>query len=97
MSRGVNFIVSIVLIVLAFIGLNCVLTKLDSYVVREGYIKTIEGETIKIIDTSGTMWEWEEEKEGKFNKWDNVKLIMDNNNTLDTLEDDVILRITIDN
>lgn len=70
--------------------------KIDSYVVRHGYVESNNNGIIRIIDTSGTVWEWEEEAGEHFEKWDDVKLIMNNNHTIDTIEDDKIEKIKLD-
>lgn len=85
----------LLMLVLFFVGMNCVLVKVDSYSVRKGYVESTEGNIVRIVDTSGTVWEWEQEKED-FHKWDKVKLLMNNNNTTNTEKDDIILKITID-
>ena len=82
-------------LVLFFVGMNCVLVKVDSYSVRKGYVESAERNLVRIVDTSGTVWEWEEEKD-VWNKWDKVKLYMNNNNTTNTEKDDIILKITLD-
>ena len=94
-ERGVGFIFWFIVIALMFGVINLTLTKIDSYVVRRGCIETIENNTITIVDTSNTLWQYVDEK-GKFNKWDNVKIVINNNNTINTIEDDVILKITLD-
>lgn len=95
-NKGSDFIILFVLVFFALIGFNCVLNKIDSYIIREGYVESIDNNTLTIVDTTGTVWIWKEKKEGQFNKWDNVKLVMDNHNTLNTIEDDIILKIKLD-
>ena len=94
--RGIKFVGCVVLLVLALVGLNTVLTKADSFVVRKGYVETVEGNCVMIIDRAGCVWEWTAEDGEEFHAWDNVTLRMDNNNTINTEKDDIILKITID-
>ena len=90
-----GFIFWITVLVLIFVGLNSLLVKIDSYSVRKGYVESVEGNLVTVIDTSGTRWGWEEEKD-TFHKWDKVKMLMDNNNTINTEKDDIILKISVD-
>ena len=94
--KGIKFVGLFVLVILAFVGLNCVLTKADSFVVRKGYVESIEDNVLKIIDTAGCVWEWEVGEGELFYRWDNVKMTMDNNNTTNTEKDDIILKIRLD-
>lgn len=94
--KGIKFVGMFVLVVLAFVGLNCVLTKADSFVVRKGYVENVENNVVSIIDRAGCVWEWTAEEGEDFHRWDNVTLRMDNNNTTNTEKDDIILKITID-
>ena len=95
--KGLKFVGLFILVVLAFVGLNTILTKVDSYVVRKGYVENVEENTVRIIDTAGCVWIWEAEEGETFNPWDKVIMKMDNNNTTTTEKDDIILKITIDN
>ena len=94
-SRGVAFVLGFVLIVVCFVGFNALLTKADSFVVRKGYIENVEDNVVTIVDTTGTMWKWEQDEQ-TFDRWDNVKMIVDNNNTTSTKEDDIILKVRLD-
>jgi len=94
-SRGVAFVLGFVLVVVCFVGFNVLLTKADSFVVRKGYVENVEDNVVTIVDTTGTMWKWEQ-NEQILNRWDNVKMIMDNNNTTSTKEDDIILKVRLD-
>ena len=94
-SCFVGFVFWFVVLVLIFVGINSLLVKIDSYSVRKGYVESVVGNEVTVIDTSGTRWTWEDEKD-TFHKWDKVKMLMDNNNTINTEKDDVILKITLD-
>lgn len=94
-SRGVAFVLGFVLIVVCFVGFNALLTKADSFVVRKGYVENVEDNVVTIVDTTGTMWKWEQDEQ-TFDRWDNVKMIMDNNNTTSTEKDDIILKVRLD-
>lgn len=94
-SRGVAFVLGFVLIVVCFVGFNALLTKADSFVVRKGYVENVGNGLVRIVDTTGTVWYWEQ-KEQTFDRWDNVKMIVDNNNTISTKEDDIILKVRLD-
>ena len=94
-SRGVAFVLGFVLIVVCFVGFNALLTKADSFVVRKGYVENVEDNVVTIVDTTGTMWKWEQDEQ-TFDRWDNVKMIVDNNNTTSTKEDDIILKVRLD-
>lgn len=93
--EGVVFIFTVIIFFVAFFGANAILIKIDSLVTRKGYVESVENGIVKIIDTTGTIWKWEEEEED-FNKWDNVKMLIDNNNTTTTEKDDIILKIKLD-
>ena len=45
-----------------------------------------------MTDKNGNIWLWEEEEKDFF-KGQKVKLIMNNNHTEDTIEDDIIIKI----
>ena len=94
-SRGVAFVLGFVLVVVCFVGFNALLTKADSFVVRKGYVENVEDNVVTIVDTTGTMWKWEQDEQ-TFDRWDNVKMIVDNNNTTSTKEDDIILKVRLD-
>lgn len=94
-SRGVAFVLGFVLIVACLVGFNALLTKADSFVVRKGYVENVGNGFARIVDTTGTVWYWEQ-KEQTFDRWDNVKMIVDNNNTTSTKEDDIILKVRLD-
>lgn len=96
MKRGVSFALDILLITVLFVLLNMGLNKLDSYSVRKGYVENVEGNLVTIIDTSGTAWEWYLNEGQVLNRWDKVKMKMDNNNTTHTEKDDIILKLSVD-
>lgn len=65
----------------------------DTTVVRKGVVEKVENEIIEIVDNSGNVWEWKQEEKENFTKNQKVKLIMNNNHTEDTIEDDIIIKI----
>ena len=81
--------------IIAFV-LFVICLKEDAIVNRKGYVESVENSIVTIIDTTGNVWEWEEEEGECFNKGDAVKVRMNNNHTINTIEDDIIVKIVID-
>ena len=96
MKRGVSFALDILLVTILVVLFNMGLNKLDSYSVRKGWVESVEGNLVTIIDTSGTAWEWCLDEGQVLNKWDKVKMKMDNNHTTTTEKDDIILKLSVD-
>ena len=67
----------------------------DALIVRKGQVFSVENHVVCIVDNTGNVWEWEEESE-EFKEGQNVKMLMNNNHTEDTIEDDKIVKIVID-
>lgn len=65
----------------------------DTTVIRKATVEKIENGVIEMTDKNGNIWLWEEEEEKDFFKGQKVKLIMNNNHTEDTIEDDIIIKI----
>ncbi len=92
MRKGIKVIITISILVFIF----ALVSKVDRTNYREGYVNSNDNGIITIVDSVGEEWEWEEEEGQHFNKGDNVILTMDNNNTIDKIEDDIILKIKVD-
>ena len=92
MRKGIKVIITISILVFVFV----LVSKVDRTNYREGYVNSNDNGIITIVDSVGEEWEWEEEEGQHFNKGDNVILTMDNNNTIDKIEDDIILKIKVD-
>lgn len=65
----------------------------DTTIIRKATVEKIENGIIEMTDKNGNIWLWEEEEEKYFFKGQKVKLIMNNNHTEDTIEDDIIIKI----
>lgn len=74
----------------------CFVARVDSIVVRKGTITTIEQNVVNIEDKSGNIWQWKMVDDEKYNIGQTVSMIMDTNNTEDTIEDDIIVKIKLD-
>lgn len=64
----------------------------DTTIIRKATVEKIENGIIEMTDKNGNIWLWEEEEKDFF-KGQKVKLIMNNNHTEDTIEDDIIIKI----
>lgn len=74
----------------------CFVDNVDTRVIRKGTVETVENGIVEIVDKQGNIWQWKEEGE-KYSIGQNVKMIMNNNHTEDVIEDDIILKIKLDN
>lgn len=81
----------IIILILAFVS------KVDRTNYREGTVEKCEDGTVSIIDKAGEVWLWGVEEGEAFAEGQHVVLVMDDNNTKDTIEDDIILKIKLDN
>lgn len=91
MRKVFKGIVIVALLVVCFV---CV-AKVNRTVVRKGYVDEVQNGIVTIVDTAGVAWEWEAEEGEGFAEGDYVKMVMDNNNTEQEIEDDVIVKIRL--
>lgn len=91
MRKVFKGIVIVALLVVCFV---CV-AKVNRTVVRKGYVDNVQNGIVTIVDTAGVAWEWEAEEGEDFAKGEHVKMVMDNNNTEQEIEDDVIVKIRL--
>lgn len=68
---------------------------IENHYTREATVCKIENNIITFTDPQGNFWEWEEEKENDFIMGQKVKLYMSTNYTIDTIEDDIIKKVSI--
>lgn len=95
MTKKENAILVTMIIVSAIIlawFVNSVNTRID----RRGIVTNIEGQVVEITDNGGTIWAWECEEGEEFTKGEHVILVMNNNKTEETEEDDIIVKIKVD-
>lgn len=95
MNKNSEKIAIIFLIII--IAFFCVLwNNVDRKVIRTGYVNKTENDIVKIVDTTGEVWTWECEERENFETGQRVRLVMNNNHTTNTIEDDIILKIKLD-
>ena len=92
--NGLFFIVCFLLLVIILLGFNSALNCVDRNVTREGIVVLNDNNIIKIEDTTGNVWVWEEGKEESITRGTSVRLKMDNKGT-EQLEDDEIKKIIV--
>lgn len=85
--------------VIAMVAVTCVLTikTVDNTITRDAQVYQINDEIVTFEDSVGNLWDWEIEEGESFEEGQKVRLIMDMNETVDIVEDDVILKIRLDN
>lgn len=69
----------------------------DNTVVRDAQVYQMDNEVVTFEDSVGNLWDWEIEEGESFEEGQKVRLVMDMNGTVDIVEDDVILKIRLDN
>lgn len=69
---------------------------IDNTAVRDAQVYQIDNKIVTFEDSAGNLWDWFIEENESFEKGQKVTLIMDTNKTIDTVEDDVILKIKLD-
>lgn len=57
----------------------------------KGYVEEVENNTVTIVDTTGTKWEYNFTE--NYNKDDKVKIYFNENKTTDNRKDDIIIKI----
>ena len=92
LSKVVKVIGITVMIVVGAITIGIV----DNTAVRDAQVYQIDNKIVTFEDSAGNLWDWFIEEEESFEKGQKVTLIMDTNKTIDTAEDDVILKIRLD-
>lgn len=92
LSKVVKVIGITVMIVIGAITIGIV----DNTAVRDAQVYQIDNKIVTFEDSAGNLWDWFIEEEESFEKGQKVTLIMDTNKTIDTAEDDVILKIRLD-
>lgn len=88
--------IKIFFMIICFTMILLYVARVDSIVVRKGKVITIEQNIVSIEDKSGNIWQWEMVDDEKYNIGQAVSMIMDTNNTEDTIEDDIIVKIKLD-
>lgn len=66
-------------------------SKVESKVVRKGTIVEQQGNDLTIWDDTGNEWNYVTKEEFKDNQ--RVKVVINNNRTIDNLDDDVIIKV----
>lgn len=79
-------ILYIIVIIIALIFCNIIAT---TYI-REVRVIKVSGDNVQVVDKTGECWEF---KGTNFSIDDKVKLVMNDNNTDDTIKDDIIKRV----
>ena len=92
LNKVVKVIGITVMIVVGAITIGIV----DNTAVRDAQVYQIDNKIVTFEDSAGNLWDWFIEEEESFEKGQKVTLIMDTNKTIDTAEDDVILKIRLD-
>lgn len=87
---------TVVIVVMTVVGAATVKT-VDNTVTRDAEVYQINDEVVTFEDSVGNLWDWEIEEGESFEEGQKVRLIMDMNETVDIIEDDVILKIRLDN
>lgn len=99
--KGENKMLSTVVKTIGIIVLTVVVTvtvkTVDNTVVRDAQVYQMDNEVVTFEDSVGNLWDWEIEKGENFEEGQKVRLVMNTNGTIDTAEDDVILKIRLDN
>lgn len=92
LSKVVKVIGITVMIIVGVIAIGIV----DNTAVRDAQVYQIDNKIVTFKDSAGNLWDWFIEENESFEKGQKVTLIMDTNKTIDTAEDDVILKIRLD-
>lgn len=93
--KGIKFIISILVIVSVFVGINTVLTFIDNTIVRECEVECFVDNDVVFCDCNGNLWGWKLGNNEGYHLGQKVSLIMNTNNTKE-LKDDFILKIKVD-
>lgn len=83
-----SFAIIFVLVSIVFCGY------IESHYTREATVCKVENNIVTFTDPQGNFWEWEKEKEDDFIMGQKVKLHMSTNYTIDTIEDDIIEKVS---
>lgn len=84
------------IVAMIIVGATTVKT-VDNTVVRDAQVYQMDNEVVTFEDSVGNLWDWEIEEGESFEEGQKVRLVMDMNGTVDIVEDDVILKIRLDN
>lgn len=84
------------IVVMTVVGVATVKT-VDNTVVRDAQVYQMDNEVVTFEDSVGNLWDWFIEEGETFEEGQKVRLVMDTNGTINTAEDDVILKIRLDN
>lgn len=95
MSKGIKFILTMLLITGLFVGVNTVLTFVDNTIVRECEVECFGNNVVYFRDGEGNVWGWELGRGEGYHLGQKVSLLMNTNNTKE-LRDDFILKIKLD-
>ena len=87
---------SVGIVVMTVVG-AATIKAVDNTVVRDAQVYQMDNEIVTFEDSVGNLWDWEIEEGESFEEGQKVRLVMDTNETIDTAEDDVILKIRLDN
>lgn len=95
MKKATYKVIKGLVIVVLILGVFRIMVKVDRTYTRQATVVSVENNVIMFEDTTGNVWEWVD-KGYKYNVGDQVRMMMDNNSTIDVIEDDEIVKITLD-
>lgn len=82
------FLLSVFLSALMFCGY------IETHYTRKGCeVVSIDGDTVRIKDKCGYVWEWEQEQDENFTEGEKINLKMHTNGTTSNINDDKILKV----
>ncbi len=87
-KKGVAVKVVFIIVIIVLFKLSFVV---NSSIVKDGYVVSVEDKLITVEDIQGKEWQYITNK--KFTVNDKVSIVIDNNNTEDDENDDIVKRI----
>lgn len=87
-KKGVVVKIVFIIVIIVLFKLSVVV---NSSIVKDGYVVSVEDKLITVEDIQGKEWQYITNKKFAIN--DKVSIVIDNNNTEDDENDDIVKRI----